>query len=305
MKARALVWQQFTASSSKAGGAIWAYSEPGAGATFKIYLPRVDEAIKAEDETKAAITTLRGTETVLVVEDQQELRRLAAAILRRYGYEVLEAANANEALVHAERLTGRIHLMVTDLVMPGMTGAELAVRLSPLRPDMKIIFMSGYAKNAIVDRGILDSDVPYLPKPFSPEALASKVREALGAPGTVGTILVVDDDPAIRSFLGRVLSGAGYRVLGAKDGKEAVQHVNISEVDLMITDLIMPEQEGLETIEILHRRRPGLKIIAISGKFGGQFLRVAKLFGAQATLTKPVLPDQLLEAVRQVLGSSL
>ena len=87
--------------------------------------------------------------------------------------------------------------------------------------------------------------------------------------------------------------------------REAVQHVNISEVDLMITDLIMPEQEGLETIEILHRRRPDLKIIAISGKFGGQFLRVAKLFGAQATLTKPVLPDQLLEAVRQVLGSSL
>jgi DNA-binding NarL/FixJ family response regulator len=87
--------------------------------------------------------------------------------------------------------------------------------------------------------------------------------------------------------------------------REAVQHVNISEVDLMITDLIMPEQEGLETIEILHRRRPDLKIIAISGKFGGQFLRVAKLFGAQATLTKPVLPDKLLEAVRHVLGSSL
>ena len=107
------------------GGAIFVYSEPGAGATFKIYLPRVDEAIKAEDETKTAITTLRGTETVLVVEDQQELRRLAAAILRRYGYEVLEAANASEALVHAERHTGRIHLMVTDLVMPGMTGAEL------------------------------------------------------------------------------------------------------------------------------------------------------------------------------------
>ncbi|HLK69191.1 MAG TPA: PAS domain S-box protein [Bryobacteraceae bacterium] len=287
------------------GGAIFVYSEPGAGATFKIYLPRVDEAIKAEDETKTAITTLRGTETVLVVEDQQELRRLAAAILRRYGYEVLEAVNADEALVHAERLTRRIHLMVTDLVMPGMTGPELAVRLSSLRPDMKIIFMSGYAKNAIADRGILDSNVPYLPKPFSPEALASIVREALGAPGTVGTILVVDDDPAIRSFLGRVLSGAGYRVLGAKDGKEAVQHVNISEVDLMITDLIMPEQEGLETIQILHRLRPGLKIIAISGKFGGQFLRVAKLFGARATLTKPVLPDQLLEAVRQVLGSSL
>jgi CheY-like chemotaxis protein len=289
----------------QAGGAIWVYSESGAGATFKIYLPRVDEAIKAEDETKTAITTLRGTETVLVVEDQQELRRLAAAILRRYGYEVLEAANASEALVHAERHTGRIHLMVTDLVMPGMTGAELLLCLRPLRPDMKILFMSGYAKNAIVDRGILDSDVPYLPKPFSPEALASKVREALGAPGTVGTILVVDDDPAIRSFLGRVLSGAGYRVLGAKDGKEAIQQVNISEVDLMITDLIMPEQEGLETIEILHRSRPGIKIIAISGKFGSQFLRVAKLFGAQATLTKPVLPDKLLEAVRHVLGSSL
>jgi CheY-like chemotaxis protein len=207
--------------------------------------------------------------------------------------------------MHAERLTRRIHLMVTDLVMPGMTGPELAAPLSPLRPDMKIIFMSGYAKNAIVERGILDSDVSYLPKPFSPEALASKVREALGAPGTGCTILVVDDDPAIRNFLGRVLSDAGYRVLGAKDGKEAVQCVNISEVDLMITDLIMPEQEGLETIEILHRRRPGLKIIAISGKFGSQFLSAAALFGAQVTLTKPVLPDQLLEAVRQVLGSSL
>ena len=163
------------------GGAIWAYSAPGAGATFKIYLPRVDEAMKAEGETKTVITTLRGTETILVVEDQQELRRLAAAILRRYGYEVLEAANAIEASVHAERHTGRIHLMVTDLVMPGMTGAELVLCLRPLRPDMKIIFMSGYAPNAIVDRGILDPDVPYLPKPFSPEALASKVREALAS----------------------------------------------------------------------------------------------------------------------------
>ena len=151
------------------GGAIWAYSEPSAGATFKIYLPRVDEAITAEDETKTAITTLRGTETVLVVEDQQELRRLAAAILRRYGYEVLEAANASEALVHAERHTGRIHLMVTDLVMPGMTGAELAVRLSPLRPDMKIIFMSGYSEHA--DRGSRDSRFG---PPVSAEAVFSR-----------------------------------------------------------------------------------------------------------------------------------
>jgi len=186
-------------------------------------------------------------------------------------------------------------------VMPGMSGAELAGRLRRLRPDMAIVFMSGYSEQAMLNRQELDG--AYLAKPFSPAALTLKVREALGeTPRAKRAILVADDEPAVRGLLRNILTGAGYRVLEARNGKEAVQKIESCEIDLLITDLVMPEQEGLETILLLRRVRPNLKIIAMSGQFTGPLLDASKRFGAHSSLAKPIQSDVLLEAVARAFS---
>jgi PAS domain S-box-containing protein len=165
----------------QSGGNIWVYSEPGAGTAFKIFLPKADEA-QASPPEPAAPATLHGTETILLVEDQDEVRQVAREILRRYGYHVLEARNAGEALLSCERHARAIHLLLTDVVMPQMSGRELAEWLGPLRPDMRVLFMSGYTEDAILHHGILDSGFAYLQKPLVPDSLARRVREVLDAP---------------------------------------------------------------------------------------------------------------------------
>jgi CheY-like chemotaxis protein len=285
----------------QSGGSVWVYSEPGEGTAFTIYLPRIDAGVKLPREPEPTPVWLRGMETILVVEDQEQLRRMAVRVLQSYGYRVLEAANPGQALLHSERHAGPIHLLLTDVVMPGMTGPELAVRIKPLRPAMEIVFMSGYSELAITGRPELTG--AYLPKPFSPEALAAKVRSVLGALRPAGTILVVDDEPGIRHLLRKLLTGVSYRVLEAGNGREALQQVATSQVDLVIMDLVMPELEGIETIQALRRTLPQLKIIAMSGQFAGPMLRAAEHLGAQASLVKPIDQDDLLDAVARLMAS--
>jgi signal transduction histidine kinase len=164
----------------QSGGHIWVYSEPGGGSTFKIYFPALEiEADESEPPEPVEPVTLHGTETILLVEDQDEVRRVAQAILRRYGYHVIEARNAGEALLTCERHPRTIHLLLTDVVMPQLSGRELAERVAALRPTMKVLYMSGYTENVIVHHGILDSGIAYLQKPIVPELLARRVREVL------------------------------------------------------------------------------------------------------------------------------
>jgi CheY-like chemotaxis protein len=227
---------------------------------------------------------------------------MAARVLRSHGYTVYEAANPEQALLHCERCASPIHLLVTDVSMPGMSGFKLAGLLKPLRPSMEVLFMSGYTERAITDR--LESAGSYLAKPFSPEALAAKVREVLGSRRRRGTILVADDEPRVRDFLRKILTGVGYQVLEANNGREAEQQVEASDIDLLITDLAMPEQGGIETIQRLHKARPQLKIIAMSDQFTGPILHGAEFLGAQASIAKPIQPDELLDVVaRVILGS--
>jgi len=162
----------------QSGGSIWVYSEPGAGASFKVYLPR-SESADAPLSSPAPPTSLYGTETILVVEDQDEVRRVAQEILTRYGYHVLAAQNAGEALLTCERHPRSIHLLLTDVVMPIMSGRELAERLLTIRPELRVLYMSGYTDNAIVHHGILDSGIAYVQKPLLPDVLARRVREVL------------------------------------------------------------------------------------------------------------------------------
>jgi len=163
----------------QSSGNIWVYSEPGKGTTFKIYLPRVDEPLEEVRERIKEGELPRGSETILVVEDEEEVRKLAVRILQMQGYSVLEAPHGDGALLYCERHEGPIHMMVTDVVMPGMSGAELARRLAPLHPEMKVLYMSGYTDDAIVHHGVLGEGIYYIQKPFMVDALIRKVREVL------------------------------------------------------------------------------------------------------------------------------
>ena len=162
-------------------GTIWVYSEVGRGTTFKIYLPCAEAPVKEIEIETDNLELLQGTETVLLVEDEELVREMATEILRDSGYQVLEARHGHEALTLGRQHSGAIHLMLTDVVMPQMSGRELAEQLTPLRREMKVLYMSGYTDDAIVHHGVLEEGTAFIGKPFTPSALARKVRETLDA----------------------------------------------------------------------------------------------------------------------------
>jgi PAS domain S-box-containing protein len=160
-------------------GFIWVYSEPGKGTAFKIYFPRAEyQGPEIRAERKSA-HRLQGRESVLVVEDEESVRTLACRILQEQGYAILEASSGNEALAIAQNHAGEIHLVLTDVVMPGIGGGELVSRITAARPGIKALFVSGYTDNAIVNHGTLDPGIAFLQKPFTIGSLARKVREVL------------------------------------------------------------------------------------------------------------------------------
>jgi CheY-like chemotaxis protein len=164
----------------QSGGDIQLYSEVGHGTSFKIYLPRVAEQVIDALDARPAITAMpRGEETVLLVEDEPEVRDLAHEILEGSGYTVLQACDPQEAVLMAERHAGPIRLLLTDVIMPRQSGRALAERLRPQRPEMHVLYMSGYTNEAIVRHGVLEPDTMFIQKPFTPAALGQKVREAL------------------------------------------------------------------------------------------------------------------------------
>lgn len=165
----------------QSGGSIWVYSEPGRGAAFKIYLPRVDEAPTAVESRESDANVSNASETILVVEDDASVRMLIRQTLEMKGYCVLEAENGVAGLWASEQHQGVIHLLVTDVVMPEIGGRVMAEQLTALRPDMKVLYISGYTDDAVVRHGVLDSNMTFLQKPFTPEVLTRKVREVLDA----------------------------------------------------------------------------------------------------------------------------
>jgi PAS domain S-box-containing protein len=170
----------------QSGGYIWVYSEPGQGTTFKVYLPRFDEEVSAETRAKVKTTVARGSETVLLVEDDEAVRELTEMVLQSYGYRVLVAEDPTDAQKLSDIPGTNLSLVVTDVVMPTMSGRELVKRLTDKHPHLRVLYMSGYTDNVITSGGVLEPGLAFLQKPFTPASLASKVREVLDAPAPVG-----------------------------------------------------------------------------------------------------------------------
>lgn len=287
----------------QSGGHIWLYSEPGAGTSVKVYFPRTNEQTESAPAPQA-VKPKGGDETILVLDDNDQIRRLVEGVLQAAGYQVLCASTGEQAerICHDHR--GEIDLLVSDVILPGTNGKMVASRLKFYRPALRVLFMSGYTGASLTQREILSvADSRFLEKPFTPDTLLGAVRAALGDRPRGRRVLVLDDARGVREFIANVLTGAGYEVFTAESGRGAAGKVSANSIDIVLTDLSMPDEEGIETVIALRRAYPRLKIVAMSGFFGPDMLDAAKVLGANATLAKPVSAETLRNTIRDVLES--
>jgi len=293
----------------QSGGHIQVYGAPGEGTTFKVSFPRC----VAEDEPAAssplavheppAPIDLRGSETVLVVEDDTSLRELIMGSLGLLGYTVLAARNHEEAEAVCRQHGGTIDLLITGARIAGVTARELVNSVRRMRPGIRVLYTSEHSGGALTRQNrATDLEAECIFKPFSPHHLARKLRELLSrrASPIRPLVLIVDDEAPVRALLAEILMKAGYEVLQAADGEEVVEAVRQRAPAIVITDLVMPRKEGIETIAEIRRLAPEAKIIAISGAFGGRLLNIATHLGANASLAKPIAADVLLRTVDDI-----
>jgi signal transduction histidine kinase/CheY-like chemotaxis protein len=287
------------------GGHIKLYSEPGQGTTVKIYLPRLlgkEDEVAAEDKVRPAPRAAT-SEVVLVVEDDDDVRAFSSQILRELGYSVVEAPNGEAALrklaAHPE-----VRLLFTDVGLPGgMNGRQLADKVRKLRPDMKVLFTTGYARNAIVHDGRLDPGVQLITKPFTYAALAAKLRDVLDAASA--RILLVEDEFLIRAMTQQHLETAGYKVEPAISARDALNRVKLGhgEVDAAIIDISLPDMKGDVLVAELRALFPDLPILIASGhnladlraRFGGM--------SRVSLLAKPYRQGDLISSLQSLLQS--
>jgi PAS domain S-box-containing protein len=284
---------------AQSGGHVHVESAPGSGTTFRIYLPRMEGPLPVPTSIEE-ITNLFGTETVLVVEDEAEVRGYTAAALKAYGYRVHTAENAQAALMVVEQEKDDIDLVLTDVVMPSMSGRDLVARLALLRPSLKVLYMSGYSSDIIAHHGILEEGLTLVEKPFSPEQLAQKVREVLGPPCLLGRVLI-SADAEVRNLLCLPLSRGGYEVVEAADNKELEKVGRVNSIDLIVTELPTEQQQAIETVRELRKLMPGAAIIAILEATGGRFLEMERLVAVDGAIAKPINIWFFLKTVRRVL----
>ncbi|MBL7202657.1 MAG: response regulator [Anaerolineae bacterium] len=202
----------------QSGGYIDVYSEPGVGTTLKVYLPQVGREVEAAAHRRLSRPPARGTETILVAEDDGAVRALICRTLREYGYTVLDAGHPEDALRLAGEQTGRIHLLLTDVVMPGISGRALAERLLPSRPETAVLYVSGYTDHAVVQHGVLAAGTSFLQKPFTPVTLARKVREVLDASLPGGLVEQSQADLDVQSPSSRRRDPCGAGIGGRRGG---------------------------------------------------------------------------------------
>ncbi|HYD65736.1 response regulator [Azospirillum sp.] len=286
----------------QSGGHVKVYSEVGQGTTVKIYLPRVKAA--EQKQTDWAAEVRGGTERVLVVEDDPDVRAAAVALVRSLGYRTIEAANA-EAALNLLDSGARADLLFTDVVMPGTINTrDFARRAQEVCPELKVLFTSGYTGNAIVHHGRLDEGVSLLSKPYSREALAAKLRQVLDLPaaadpGVVGparlSVLVVEDDALVRLTTLEMLDDLGHHALEAADAEEALEVLARVPVDVLLTDVGLPGMSGSDLAEEARRRKPGIAVVMATGYAGFSH-------PGAATLPKPYSREGLQRALAEAVS---
>jgi PAS domain S-box-containing protein len=286
-------------------GFIWVYSELGKGSTLKIYLPRLDAAV-TEPSSQPLQLTPGGTETILLVEDEGALLNVCRVYLESKGYTVLAAANGNKALELIKSYQEPIHVLITDMVMPGVGGLEVAKSALQLRPNLSVVLVSGYTDRPL-GSGPADIGAKFLQKPFSLDALARTVRFLLSKNRQ---ILLIDDSQFMRVPIERALTAAGYLVKTASDGEEGLRLALETRPDLVLLDMMLPKVPGPEVLRALKkdpgtRDTPVIILTALSEKNREKLLDE----GAAAYLEKSdkLLANDsaaLIEAVGRVLGKT-
>lgn len=285
-------------------GYIWVYSEIGKGSTFNIYLPRLDSAV-TEASSQPLQVTPGGNETILLTEDEAALRQVSRVYLESKGYTVLEAANAAEALKLCRSHSGPIHVLVTDVVMPGQGGVELAKSVLEIRTNLAVVFVSGYSDREL-DSAPISIGAHFLQKPFSLDALARAVRLLLSKNRK---ILVIDDSQFLRVVVERALTAAGYIVALATDGETGIRLAREIQPDVVLLDMFLPKAPGQEVLRNLKSDPitsgiPVIVLTALSKKNQNKLLadgaasylqKSDKLFADDATA--------LISIIAQVLAS--
>ena len=285
--------------TKQSGGHVKVYSEEGHGTTVKIYLPRLMSDAQAEDEAESpGVEKSRAQETILVVEDDDDVRAYTVECLRELGYRVIEAHDGTAALRLLERQEKPIDLLFTDVVMPGMTGRELADRARETQPDLKVLYTSGYTRNAIVHGGRLDEGVEMIGKPFTYAMLAEKVADMLEQ-GRIGRILLVEDEPTLRMFAAEALAAAGFAVDESATGPEAMARVRAARgrYDALILDVRLPGQTGDVIATEVRALHADLPILLASGEYAG---KLAEQFAADrctGVIGKPYNAAKLIDAL--------
>lgn len=287
-------------------GAIFVDSELEKGTTLNIFFPITEREPISGIPIDEDLPT--GKERILFIDDEESMVSVGRNRLERLGYQVETKTSPVEALELFRANPDQFDLVITDMTMPQMTGDHLVGKILKIRPDLPTIICTGFSEKIDEGKAKEIGIRQYIEKPLNRSDLAKLVRRALDntkEEQITGRVLVIEDEPQMRIMLKQMIEDKGYDVVEASDGKEAVKLYRANPFDLIVTDIIMPEKEGIETIIELKRDFPDVKIIAISG--GGEidaetYLSMAKKLGARYTFAKPVAREELLKAIRRLLG---
>jgi PAS domain S-box-containing protein len=275
-------------------GHITIYSEVGLGTTVKLYMPLSSDAVAKDGPGDVTPEFARGSERILVVEDDESVRKIPVSILGKQGYEVVEAANGEDAIKCLEE-EPPFDLLFTDVVLPGgMNGIDIAEQAAKIQPRIKVLYTTGYTENSVVHNGRLDPGVSLVNKPYRRAELLEKVRAALDEK----SVLLIEDDRKLRATLKSGLEGFGYSVTTASGGVEGMTLIAANRFDVVVTDIVMEEGEGMETLGWIQKSNPEIPVIVISGH--PVYLRGVKKMGATAAMKKPFRVEELIRVIGEV-----
>jgi CheY-like chemotaxis protein len=281
-------------------GHVKIYSEVGQGTSIKLYFPRVhSSAQEVEAEAPDVIVSGSATDTILVVEDDLDVRTYSTETLRDLGYSVIEAGNGAAGLKLLDA-NPQVRMLFTDVGLPGgMNGRQLADEARRRRPDLKVLFTTGYARNAIVHDGRLDPGVSLITKPFTPAALSSRVRDILDAGEGPARILVVEDEPLIQMLAIDFLEERGFQVDTAATATEALSKLGLVPYgfDAVVVDMGLPDRSGDDLVREMRSIHSSLPIVIATGRNASDVRRIFQGDQHMAFVSKPYHADDLPDAL--------